>query len=450
MEFLLLAVEDELREQGEAFSKAQHYASGSPFDTLCLDVLDCIITEASKESSLRLLARVNKTFLAATQRCSQALVVDPMLWLADPKKRRKSQANQLCRALSKDVGVRPNLSRLVLPREAAALSLWPALKDVHWSRVKATSEENLDVSLQRLSNSRNSLDSLDLEIRLKKVARYVVELNEGLQRIMQAFPGLRELKLRGNGLASLVSDSQFVQANTDRVNRSLTSLELLNFKQLPWPLVLRGLKVFSALRVLRFGGETWLLTQHSLPSSMSELGALHTLHMDITTEAQAGKYLSEIAHHCPNLRRLQLCTHPSSTSRPHNFRSAPSTGTEIEISDFLRLCPHLERVALSRCERTSGNSFIQLLSQAGLFSAEYAHMDQSIPGSIPLNSKILILRDEALGEGDLWRNSCSVSLFRCVLFHADFPTQIHKDQAAFRDRFTGEAKVVSQWWNEFC
>jgi hypothetical protein len=107
-------------------------ASAPKFDLLCPELLNDIVEKVAKDdpASLKQLAKVNKAFLEAEQKCRQTLVIRGL--------RNGAQKRDLARAerrhLYKELSEKPKVSKLILTGEAPT-SLLTALSRIHWKSV---------------------------------------------------------------------------------------------------------------------------------------------------------------------------------------------------------------------------------------------------------------------------------------------------------------------------
>jgi hypothetical protein len=97
---------------------------GSVFDLVCPDLLDSIVEKAASgdsPSKAEHLAGVNRAFRASACRCSQTLVIRKL------GEKKRLEAQRACRLLSKEMGMRPKLSKLVVRNGASAVDIWAAV-----------------------------------------------------------------------------------------------------------------------------------------------------------------------------------------------------------------------------------------------------------------------------------------------------------------------------------
>jgi hypothetical protein len=130
------------------------------FDLLCPDVLNDIVEKVAKDdpTSLKQLAKVNKAFLEAEQKCRQTLVIHGLQDGAQTRERAAVERRQL----SKELSERPKLLNLILTGKAPT-SLLTALSSIHWKSVTIGARgPNLPEvqCAQRLSGARSFLRTL--------------------------------------------------------------------------------------------------------------------------------------------------------------------------------------------------------------------------------------------------------------------------------------------------
>ncbi|GAQ87628.1 hypothetical protein KFL_003660080 [Klebsormidium nitens] len=119
------------RQRAARSSNEAGQAGDSVFDALYPELLDCILRRAAVHSSRawKRLALVNKAFQDSALRCSGTLVLRRGgLLTKGPLKLRPLQGAEACAALSKEIGARPRVSRLVLKGDVKlAAAFLPAI-----------------------------------------------------------------------------------------------------------------------------------------------------------------------------------------------------------------------------------------------------------------------------------------------------------------------------------
>jgi hypothetical protein len=200
--------------------------SASAFHLICPDLLDCIVEKAASgdsPSTLEHLEGVNRAFRASAQRCSRTLVI------CSPGKKRGLKPQQACECLSKEVGMRPKLSTLVVRNGASAAGIWAAVSPIQWTSiirgyVHVEGPSWVRDYISSISVARTSLRTIDLN-----VGSSIFDLDRDICRLVQAFPKLEELTLRearaGNGICYRRPKEQAFDADAD--GSSLTSLDIL-------------------------------------------------------------------------------------------------------------------------------------------------------------------------------------------------------------------------------
>jgi hypothetical protein len=309
----------------------------SSFVLLCPELLNDIVEKVAKDdpASLKQLAKVNKAFMEAKQKCRRTLVIRG--WLQNGAQKRERAAVER-RQLSKELSERPKVSNLILTGEAPT-SLLRVLSRIHWKSVTiGACGLNLPAvqCAQRLSGARSSLRTLVLtssSIKAYKDIRCMVEF----------FPNLHFLTLRG----MICLDRQLLSSpvgrslQPDDINGNLERLDVFHLKltfhsysQLPR--VLRCLKNLKSL-------ETWafeVFTEITLPDDHVHLSRLQCLHLEVFMQWPMDNFvLQSVANHCPSLEKFIIVS-----TRPY-----PETRSEepLNILNLLDKCPNLERLFIS-------------------------------------------------------------------------------------------------------
>lgn len=419
----------------------------SGFDVLYPELVDYIVEKAARTTPLKRLGRVNKTFREAARRCSRTLVLSPMLQRVETRTWKRPRAEQLWEALREEISLRPNLCSLVLTGGEMVSCLWvKVLSQAQWTSVQVRCEDTLDVLLRRLSASRLSLKKLELDLSSGGTAGAAFDVNTDLKRILQAFPNLEDLKLRGDWSAP--RDAKNQRMETIEQNTRLTSLELSNFKLPSCSQVFRSLSFLKALRSLQltsceFDGS--LALSSASPSFLPTLQALQTLQIEVFDEALVeSRFLPNLAEHFPNLQHLLLRTIPVYAQGRPVGELAP------QITELQKKCPQLERIVISRSEMLFETRFSELFVQSDLLPKDLVDKLGGFVNRQKKNaSKFLVLEDSAPAGRELWRGSCSVTLFRFVILFPFEERRIPGDRKRLRTRLLGNAAAIDSWCNAF-
>ncbi|GAQ86733.1 hypothetical protein KFL_003080040 [Klebsormidium nitens] len=338
----------------------------------------------------------------------------------------------------------PELVDYIVEKAAKCTPL-KRLGGVQWTSVQARAEGTLDVLLQRLPASRLSLKSLDLDLSSGGKAELAFDVNKDMRRILQVFPNLENLKLRGDWFAPCEATNQLT--DKDDLNTCLTTLVLSSFKLPPCSQVFKSLSFLTALRSLQltceFDGS--LALSPSASCSLPSLQALQTLQIDVFDEALVDShFLPNLAEHCPNLQRLLLRTVPVYAQGKSVGELAP------QIAELQEKCPLLEQIVISRSEMLFRARFLEVLVQSDLAPEGYVDIsDFNVPIMSKKGSKMLILEDSTPEGSELWRGSCSVTLFRFVVLFPFEERRIPGDRKRIQRRLLGNAAAISSWFHAF-
>lgn len=140
--------------------------------------------------------------------------------------------------------------------------------------------------------------------------------------------------------------------------------------------------------------------------------------------------LEDVATLCPNLQQLFLHATPHSTDR-----LTEDLRTTLQLPEFLKKCPALKELVISRGEVVSRGQFVRLVRER--------HLKVRKP-----ESKILILKDEEFKGRERCGPLCSVSVLRSIVpLGAPW---IVWDEADTRRCAVGEAATVRKWCEAFC
>jgi hypothetical protein len=314
--------------------------SVSSFDLLCPELLNDIVEKVAKDdpASLKQLAKVNKAFLEAEQKCRQTLVIRG--WPQNGAQKRERAAVER-RQLSKELSERPKVSKLILTGEAPT-SLLTALSRIHWkSATIGTCGLHLPEvqCAQRLSGARSSL-------RTSVLTSSSVKLYKDIRCMVEFFPNLQALTLRG--MICYNSDPQLVfspvcrslppddiNVNLERLDVSHLKLSSHLYSQLPR--VLRCLKNLKSLKTWAFDG----FTDFTLLDDHVHLSRLQCLHLELFTTYLPGdnSVLQSVASHCPSLEKLIIVS-----TRPYLETQSEEP---VNILNLLDKCPNLEHLFIS-------------------------------------------------------------------------------------------------------
>lgn len=410
--------------------------AASTFDTLYPELLDLIVdkvAEVDPEIRKRL-ARLNKSFQEAAWRCEQTLVIRKTE--LKPASRAEHHGSCACAALSKDIRLRPKLSRLVLESDAKVARFWPALSKVQWTKLESgIKKQDFGKFLRLLRKSRFSLKHLEIG------DDFVHE--KALDFILQAFPKLETLVFLGsfNCLGSF--GGQLLRGNA--FSHSLTKLDVgsspfvdLNqaFQLLP---ARASLPKLSSLRLSCCGtGPKYRVHRRLSLETFADsiLQQIQTLRVDVCDEYSCDVLLQQVAQHCPSLRILTLQTSPKNT---RSFaRGSYSPFRHIEALEILKSCRDLEKVTISRLAVVS-EGLIRLLASIyaiGCFTVNVHELEE----------KILVLKDRC--ESVSSTSKICYSSFSCYI-PLDAPAVLWDDPET-PQRALGEAGAVQSWCQAFC
>jgi hypothetical protein len=247
----------------------------SSFDLLYSELLNDIVEKVAKDdpASLKQLAKDNKAFLEAEQKCSQTLMIRK--FHNGAQKRERAAVER--RKLSKELSERPNVSKLILIAEAPT-SLLTALSSIHWKSVTigACGPGLPEVQCaQRLSGARSSL-------RILVLTSSSIKLIKDIRCMVDFFPNLQDLTLRGMVCSDrrLVSSPVGLSLQPDDISGNLERLDVSHLSDFYYqlPSVLKCLKNVKSLK-------TWAhyLRQITLPDNHFFLARLQSLHLELLT-----------------------------------------------------------------------------------------------------------------------------------------------------------------------
>jgi hypothetical protein len=394
--------------------------SDSAFDLICPDLLDCIVEKAasgkSGPSTLEHLARVNKAFRASARRCSQTLKT---LVIRKFGKKNWLEAQRACKLLSKEMGMRPNLSRLVVRNGASTADLWAAVSAIQWTSFKGYVHVKgpswVRDYISSIPVARTSLKTINLNLGSSKVEFRTFNLDSDIRSLVQALPKLEELtlceaRIHVNGpFGSRRPEEQGLEPDAD--GSYLTSLDILRssvFRSYCSPRHFMHLKHLSALSSLKFRcwphDVTWGVS--FWPNDSFRWEHLQTLHRVVCTEILRAFMLQSVAKQCPNLCYLAL------SSSPPNEKFATPAGGRFSILDTIEKCPKLERLFISRGEMVGKAVFQQLVQEIKGSGSAMEGIAEITPARRP---RKLLIRE--FGE-DSAAASC---LKECRLYQAVLP-----------------------------
>jgi hypothetical protein len=402
----------------------------SSFDLLCPELLDDIVEKVAKDdpASLKELAKVNKAFLEAEQKCRQTLIIR---WLQNGMQKRGRAAVE-CRQLSKELSERPKVSKLILTGEAPT-SLLTVLSRIHWKRVTigacGPNLPGVQCAL-RLSGARSSLRTLVL-------TSSSIELYTDIRCMVDFFPNLQDLTLRGmvcSEYRRLVSSPVGRSLKPDNINGNLERLDVsrlsLLYASAQLPRVLKCLKNVKSWK-------TWAhhFGQITLPDNHFFMARLQRLHLKMLRQSLNNFVLQSVANHCPSLEQLIIFSESPCFKR---LSEEP-----LDILSVLDKCPSLERFFISCAETYKQTHFLCRASELGITSI-----------ASDLLSKTLIERAislDALVSDNPARNFNlkEFSIF-LTIFQQFRECRINQNRPDFREQVIGEPAAIQSWCETFC
>lgn len=320
----------------------------------------CIVRKATEYrlSILREIAKVNKTLMQVTRRCSQTLVIHcalraedeagelENLTMAFPKAAQKQPPERSpCKALLKELTLRPSVHKLVIERDASGV-FWPILSSVEWTSANVALPERLTrVLFEFLATSRRSLRRFKLD----PGPYYPGCLDSGIRAIAQAFPQVDNLTLRGGELGQLAyGEFLFAAKSSDsKTGFEVSKLSHVDVADHVLPKCFSSSQIapveITALLSLRCA--SYAIPRWFYPSlfSRSRPTRLQTIDLDVWTDALPDSMLQTIAFQCPSLRFLFLHAAPSSTTA-----ITALSNERLEVAPALKKCPMLQRLAISQ------------------------------------------------------------------------------------------------------
>lgn len=345
--------------------------------------------------SLQRLSQLSKAFRDSAWRCSRALVLRSVGGRLTSETDNLLAGEEICTALTKQMSLRPKLSKLVIARGAEQNLRQVALTSVQWSSVEAdTTEVPLEPFIELLLPFRESVQRLDLDYGQSSGG-----YDRDIAFLVQAFPNLETLTLRGRRRTIAGS-----RTKTDSANNKLASLDFANIDfhdlrdvsdYLP-----NSLCCLRSLR-LRWGTYTKLSQYRNVVCLQTPLTLLETLRLD-ALDGRSMLLLNNVAEYCPSLKRLLVHLSPQDTTAlTCNYR-----GVGLKFPPLMsERCPDLEQIVISRGEVVTNDEFVELLRKSGL---------QLRPGS-RYTSKILILEEGRIEGTEACSPLCSVRVFRCIV-----------------------------------
>jgi hypothetical protein len=440
------------------------------FDLLCPELLDNIVEKVAKDcpSSFAQLARVDRAFRDATRRCSQTLVIWRPLIIISLRPIKKGE-ERAC----KEMSLRPKLSKLVVKAGNTAnrvnAGLWEAVSKFQWTSIVTDDSLVGEPCVKFFSPSQTSLRRLDVD------DGGYVHLNSDIRTLIQAFPELEELTVRGDIWWSfycslfLVDDRDADESDTDedsessgvgdnghQENNSLTSLDL-SLATCDWMRVSRLAKIFKDLRnlksisSLKFG--CFEDGRGVFPeNTFSQWTRLQFLQLGVMTDNLRDCTLQSVADQCPSLRELVLLSSPFPSSPSHDMRTTPDR-EPFHITDVLFKCPKLERLLISRSEVVEEANFSKLVQEV----RDAAGRGFVIRGPVLREGTVLV--QELTEDSDAVSCLKECRLYRAVLpVHQSPPEQgperrrapgIDMNRSASARQVIGETATVQSWCRVF-
>lgn len=421
---------------------------GSIFDALHPELLDCILRRAAGHSSStwKRMSLVNKAFQESAQRCSETLALRRGGQLTKgPLKLRPLQGAEACAALSKELGARARVSRLVLKGDAKTVAAYlPAILEYgdRWISLEVdVPEQKFARVVELLPKLQGSLRRLRISVR-RKYTGYSYRVSEStanldIGNVVRAFPDLESLSIKGPHLLQARKREEDSTVAEDLLCSNLTSLSIsqpgvwnlqqaLSYLPAACVLNLRSLRVQCAVASpFRLPG---FIAQHTCHSPLTQLQALR---LDVRyTQTPSDVLLKEVAERCMCLRQLSIFFSPCSSYNPRP--PAPN------LPNFAEKCPDLERLVISQGGMVARSEFVELSHESGL-AVRWSAAD----------TKILILEDGDNEHAEVrCGKDCSVTFFTCIVSY--WANSIDLNDLEIRKRAFGKPAAVRKWCDAFC
>lgn len=437
---------------------AQSHEGSASFDVLPIEVLERIIRIVREDSPgvpLEEIATLNKTFREAARRCSTTLVLRNLNKAATIKALPTGFA---CKALEDELKLRPLVSGLVVWKDSDS-GLWPALKDVQWTRVKLVlGTGTLGDFLGSLEKSKDTLETLDVDLG----SRYPASLVGSVRSISHLFPRLQTLVLNGGkgGDDPSFEDSHFGGAcNVEDGTGSLAHLDIVGYEFKDWSDAIRRSLPLSltTLTSLRFqcSHHRWLAFSPEDTLLKSALTRLRILNLDLWYEFVPRSVLRNIGVHCPLLKRFVLHATPRWTNYVHE-PCKEIIPPLIDYSDILERCLELEFLAISQGVEMPPSQFVKRLQETGCLPAKCAKE------TIQMERLAVALADNIYIVGDYYDSHPFESRHKRLGVRTEVivsilmvqPTASQWDRrgksANIKDRMLGDAALIQHWLRAFC
>lgn len=186
--------------------------------------------------SWKRLALVNRTFQESLRRCSEALVIHRGGSLTKgPLKMRPLQGEEACAALSREIGARPRVKRLVLKADAKVVATHlPAILDheARWISVEVdVPEPHFIKVVELLSKLEGSMRRLTIKVKQKVTgclyqARSKIIAHLDIDNVVRAFPELEKLIIKGAYLLQVPATTRPGLDAEDSLSINLRSLTI--------------------------------------------------------------------------------------------------------------------------------------------------------------------------------------------------------------------------------
>jgi hypothetical protein len=312
--------------------------------------------------------------------------------------------------------------------------------------------------------------------RLDRNGCYDFHLNSDARKVVQAFPKLEELTVRGDIQIFFYrtpldeesdtdeesdrdedSESSGVGNNGRQGSNNLTSLDLSHSTISPLLSILaqcfKDLGDLEAISSLKFGGSFDYGRDVFPENTFSQWTRLQSLHLDVMTNNLRGCTLQSVADQCPSLRELVLRSSPYFPQSPF-YETYPTPEREpFHISNVLFKCPKLERLLISRGKVVEQGVFLQLVREG----SEAAGQGFVIKGPVLQEGTVLV--QEFTEDSDAVSNLEECKLYRAVLPVQQPPSaqgpprpivpRISTNRSASARQVIGEIAIVQSWRRVF-
>jgi hypothetical protein len=406
---------------------AQRNGGITCFELLCPELLDIVAEKVvqSDPSFLNQLAKVNRAFRDVVRSRSQTLVIQRF----KKKSRKALQPDQLCSVLSKEMGMHPNIVRLVL-KGGAPTSILPGVSSIQWSSViigACMPPLSACVCLQHLSASKTSLRSLDL-------TNSGFDLYQDICCIVDFFPNLEDLTLRGGpraiGLLACIRGPQRDYKFSGLKRLDVSHLQGREIFTLAYLLtrVLRSIESISTLKASVFDYRQLYNPDSFLSPS------LKSLHLELVELGLSNSILQSVAEQCPSLEQLLI------RAGWDNARISPQA--HLDVFSVLRKCPNLEHLIISRVDTAVAPEFRSRV-------ATYVKGPMKAPLSKVIIERVKSLDDVVREDPAGVANLKEFTIFSAMVVDTSAAT-FHQSKPNIRKHLVGETAAVQSRCDVFC